>query len=218
MSIRLPCVSFASLDGITVPCRAIGGDFFDAVALGDYIYAVVADVSGKGMPAAIVAAMLQGMMHALMLDGQPLESIAVTVNQFLCSRATGKYATMVLLKLRSNGTAEYLNCGHVAPFIVRSKAVRELEGGSTVVGLLPDARYATRNFTLVPGERILIFTDGVTEAENARGQRFGDIRVRSLQRLRGAAKLLEEVSFHQGRTEQQDDRTVFELEFRPGCW
>src|ERR1022692_5264902 len=113
MSIRLPNVSYACLKGKTVPCRAIGGDFFDAIALTDSLCAVVADVSGKGAPAAIVAAMLQGIIHAQMLADQPLTAIAGMVNEFLCSRATRKFATMVLLKVRANGKAEYLNCGHV---------------------------------------------------------------------------------------------------------
>ena len=103
MSIRLPNVSYACLKGKTVPCRAIGGDFFDAIALTDSLCAVVADVSGKGAPAAIVAAMLQGIIHAQMLADQPLTAIAGMVNEFLCSRATGKFATMVLLKVRANG-------------------------------------------------------------------------------------------------------------------
>src|SRR5271165_1070122 len=67
MSIRLPNVSYARLNGKTLPCRAIGGDFFDAIALTDALCAVVADVSGKGAPAAIVAAMLQGIIHSQML-------------------------------------------------------------------------------------------------------------------------------------------------------
>jgi phosphoserine phosphatase RsbU/P len=214
MSIRLPSIGYAILDGMTVPCRAIGGDFFDAVALSDSVYAVVADVSGKGMPAAIVAAMLQGIIHAQMLGGEPLEAIAATANQFLCSRAIGKYATMVLLKLRPNGVAEYLNCGHVAPFIVQSDNVRELEGGSTVIGLLPAAEYATQSCRLSPGERIVIFTDGITEAENARGERLEDTQLQFLAQLRGAPTLLEEVSRHQGMSAQNDDLAVFQLEFQ----
>src|ERR1019366_4762121 len=95
MSIRLPNVSYACLKGKTLPCRAIGGDFFDAIALTDALCAVVADVSGKGVPAAIVAAMLQGIIHAQMLADLPLTAIAGMVNEFLCSRATGKFATMV---------------------------------------------------------------------------------------------------------------------------
>src|SRR5579859_1969516 len=88
MSINLPSASYARLKAKTLPCSAIGGDFFDAVTLGDSICAVVADVSGKGVPAAIVAAMLQGIIHAQMLADQPLQAIADMVNQFLCSRAT----------------------------------------------------------------------------------------------------------------------------------
>src|SRR5579862_2683348 len=103
MSIRLPSVSYARLKAKTIPCNAIGGDFFDAIGLDNSLCAVVADVSGKGVPAAIVAAMLQGIIHAQMLANQPLIAIVRTVNEFLCSRATGKFATMILLKLTANG-------------------------------------------------------------------------------------------------------------------
>src|ERR1019366_8070280 len=141
MSIRLPSVSYACLKGKTMPCRGIGGDFFDAIALTDSLCAVVADVSGKGAPAAIVAAMLQGIIHAQMLADQPLTAIAGMVNEFLCSRATGKFATMVLLKVRANGEAEYVNCGHVPPVLVNCASVRRLEGSNVVVGLIAAAQY-----------------------------------------------------------------------------
>ena len=153
MSIRLPDVSYACLKGKTVPCRTIGGDFFDAIALTDTLCAVVADVSGKGVPAAIVAAMLQGIIHAQMLAGQPLTAIAGMVNDFLCSRATGKFATMVLLKVRTNGTAEYVNCGHIPPVLVNSASVRQLEGSNLVVGLVRSAQYRSETCELGAGDR-----------------------------------------------------------------
>lgn len=216
MSIRLPDVSYASLKGKTVPCRTIGGDFFDAVALTDALCAVVADVSGKGVPAAIVAAMLQGIIHVQMLADQPLTTIAGMVNEFLCSRATGKFATMVLIKVRANGTAEYVNCGHVPPVLVNSATVRRLEGSNVVVGLVRTAQYKSEVCELVTGDKILIFTDGITEAENSRGEQFGDSALESRTHLSSVESIFEHVSKFQGNLERSDDWTLFELLYRGG--
>ena len=214
MSIRLPNVSYACLNGKTVPCRTIGGDFFDAVALTDTLCAVVADVSGKGVPAAIVAAMLQGIIHAEMLADQPLTAIASTVNEFLCSRATGRFATMVLFKVHANGTAEYVNCGHIPPVLVTSTSVRRLEGSNLVVGLVRTAQYKSEVCELMTGDRILIFTDGITEAENSRGEQFGDSVLESRTHLCSVDSIFEHVSKFQGSLERSDDWTLFELLYR----
>lgn len=212
MSIRLPSVSYARLTGKTIPCRAIGGDFFDAVALTDATCAVVADVSGKGIPAAIVAAMLQGIIHAGISAYQPLAMIATTVNEFLCSRTIGKFATMVLLKIWESGRFEYLNCGHVPPLLVNDAKVRQLGGGSTVVGLIPGAQYTAEVCNLRPGDRIMIFTDGITEAENSHGEQFGDSALEH--GLCSFDSVFERLSTFQGSDERSDDCTLFELWYR----
>ena len=216
MSRRLPNVSYACLKGKTVPCRAIGGDFFDAIALTDSLCAVVADVSGKGAPAAIVAAMLQGIIHAQMLADQPLTAIAGMVNEFLCSRATGKFATMVLLKVRANGQAEYVNCGHIPPVLVNCASVRRLEGSNVVVGLVAAVQYKSEVCELTHGDRILIFTDGITEAENSQGEQFGDSALECQTHLYSVESVFEHVSKFQGSLERSDDRTLFELLYRGG--
>ena len=209
MSIRLPNVSYARLTGKTIPCRAIGGDFFDAIALTDAICAVVADVSGKGIPAAIVAAMLQGIIHAGIRAYQPLSTIATTVNDYLCSRTTGKFATMVLLKIWENGRLEYLNCGHVPPLLVTDLSVHQLEGANTVVGLIPSAQYTSETCRMMPGNRIMIFTDGITEAENSQGEQFGDTALKGV--LTDVDSVLDQLTTFQGSLEQSDDCTLFEI-------
>ena len=212
MSIKLPSVSYARLTGKTIPCRAIGGDFFDAIALTDATCAVVADVSGKGIPAAIVAAMLQGIIHAAMLAYQPLTTIADTVNEFLCSRTIGKFATMVLLKIWESGRLEYLNCGHIQPLLLNDASVRQLEGGNVVVGLIPGVQYTSMARNLMLGDRIMIFTDGITEAENSLGEQFGDS---ALERgLSSVDAVFEQLSTFQGSVERSDDCTLFELRFQ----
>jgi phosphoserine phosphatase RsbU/P len=151
-----------------------------------------------------------------MLADQPLTAIASTVNEFLCSRATGKFATMVLLKVRANGTAEYVNCGHVPPVLVNSAGVRRLEESNLVVGLVAAAQYTAGTCELMPGNRILIFTDGITEAENPQGEQFGDSALECQSHLYSLESVFDHVSKFHGNLEQSDDWTLFELLYRGG--
>ena len=173
MSIELPVTPYAKLTANSVPCLCIGGDFFDALALDDCVCVTIADVSGKGVSAAIVAATLQGIIHAQLQGRQSLPEIASQINQFLCSRKVGKYVTCVMLKLFPDGGVEYINCGHVLPLLISGKEVRLLEESNLVAGLIATAEYASTRITLQPGERILLLTDGVTEAENVAGEELG---------------------------------------------
>jgi sigma-B regulation protein RsbU (phosphoserine phosphatase) len=214
MSIQLPTVSFASLEARTLPCRAIGGDFFDAVAVDNCICAVVADVSGKGVAASIVAATLQGIIHAQLLTRQELSELAAVVNQFLCDRGVGKYATMILLKIWPKGKVEYLNCGHIPPMVVSPSGTLQLEESNLVVGLIPNVKYKPGYYTLKPGDRILLFTDGVTEAENVRGEQFGDSELEKNLRDSDLDQILRSLAKFQGQRESQDDCTLCELVYR----
>ena len=214
MNIKLPTVSFASLEARTIPCRAIGGDFFDAVAVDNCICAVVADVSGKGVAASIVAATLQGIIHAQILARQELSELAAVVNQFLCDRGVGKYATMILLKIWPKGKVEYLNCGHIPPVVVTQSGTQRLEETNLVVGLIPNAKYKPGYCTLKPGDRILLFTDGVTEAENQRGDQFGDVELENILHHAGLDQILQRLAKFQGQLESQDDCTLCELVYR----
>jgi phosphoserine phosphatase RsbU/P len=214
MSIQLPTVSFASLEARTLPCRAIGGDFFDAVAVDNCICAVVADVSGKGVAASIVAATLQGIIHAQLLARQELSELAAVVNQFLCDRGVGKYATMILLKIWPKGKVEYLNCGHIPPVVVTPSEIRRLEESNLVVGLIPAVKYKPGFCTLKPGERIFLFTDGVTEAENLRGEQFGEAELEPILNRAGIDEILFRLAKFQGQRESQDDCTLCELIYR----
>ena len=196
-----------------MPCHAIGGDFYDAVALDECVCVAIADVSGKGVPASIVAATLQGIIHAQMLSGQSLPEIAALVNRFLCTRKVGKYATMVLLKLFPDGLVEFVNCGHVQPVIVTDTGVRRLQESNLIVGLISVANYVSQKCRLEPGERILLATDGITEAENNAGEQFGDDRFDEVASLTSLDALLDHVAKFQAPLEAQDDWTILDIRF-----
>ncbi len=213
MSITMPVIPFAVVRARSIPCYEIGGDFFDAVALDDCVCVAIADVSGKGIPAAIVAATMQGIIHAQLLSGQNLADIASLLNQFLYTRNVGKYATMVLLKLYPDGNVEYMNCGHIQPLLIHDTGVRWLEESSLIVGLLPDATYASARCTLKPGERILLATDGLVEAENSAGDPFGDERLGEVAPHQDMNEILDIVAKFQANNEAQDDCTLVEVRY-----
>jgi sigma-B regulation protein RsbU (phosphoserine phosphatase) len=213
MAIKLPELAYAALQAKSVPCHAIGGDFYDAVAFKDSICMVIADVSGKGVSAAIVAATLQGIIHSQLQAGQSLSMIASLVNQFLCTRKVGKYATMILFKLFQDGRVEYMNCGHIQPLAVHGSEIRSLKESSLVVGLIADATYNSADYIMRPGERILLATDGLTEAEDALGQQFGDAGLSAVAHHGDLNEILDLVaSFHSPKP-AEDDCTLMEIRY-----
>jgi sigma-B regulation protein RsbU (phosphoserine phosphatase) len=213
MPVELPLTSYASLQARTIPCREIGGDFYDAIPLPDSLGLVIADVSGKGVPASIVAATLQGIIHAQMLTGQSLAEIAVLVNRFLTARSVEKYATLVLMKLYPDGLLEYINCGHIPPLHVTATGAKPLPETNLVVGLIPEASYASGRMRLTPGERILLATDGIVEAENGTEEQFGDTRFLSAAHFERIDAILHLVSEFQGSTPAQDDCTLLDVRY-----
>jgi serine phosphatase RsbU (regulator of sigma subunit) len=213
MSITLPKLDYAQFRARSIPCHAIGGDFYDVIALDDCVCVAIADVSGKGVPASIVAATLQGIIHALMLTGQSLPETASLINQFLCARQVGKYATMILLKLFRDGRVEYMNCGHIPPLLINSNATRYLEDGNLIVGIIEEAEYASSTVTLRPGDRILLTTDGITEIEDRSGQQIGIEGLAGLAHMPNIDELVKHLQKVQASREAQDDWTILDIRY-----
>jgi serine phosphatase RsbU (regulator of sigma subunit) len=213
MSISMPQLPFAVLQAKSVPCLAIGGDFYDAVALDDCVCVAIADVSGKGVSAAIVAATLQGIIHSQLLGGKNLPEIALLVNEFLCTRNVGKYATMILLKLFSDGRVEYINCGHIQPISILGNEIRRLEESNLIVGLIAGATYTSAHCQLRPGERVLLATDGITEAEDVAGKQFGDSGLNVVAHHENLDLILDHVAKFQAPNPAQDDCTLLEIRY-----
>jgi sigma-B regulation protein RsbU (phosphoserine phosphatase) len=212
MKVRLPKLSYAEVNAQNLPCREIGGDFFDAVANAEGLSVVVADVSGKGVSAAMLGATLQGLIHAQLLAGQELAQIASLANEFICGKDVGKYATLVLLRLAPTGQVEYINCGHVQPLLQAQREVRLLTNGNLPVGLLRGTSYTAERFSMQPGERVVIVTDGITEAEDRAGESFGDTAMpRAIGQGTGLPQLLELLSTFTAGAPLEDDCTVLEV-------
>ena len=178
MQVKIPEVPFARLKGKNLSSKEIGGDFFDAVNTKEGLAVVLADVSGKGVSAALLASTLQGMIYSHLSAGMPLLNVVTAVNRFFTEKMGGeKYATVLLARLRRDGELEYVNCGHVPPLLVCGSEVIRPPHGNVPVGLLPDATFESATCQMKSGDRFILVTDGVTEAENPKGDFFEDFRL-----------------------------------------
>jgi len=212
MAVTIPEVPFAKLAGRNLSCKEIGGDFFDAVNTDQGLTIVLADVSGKGVSAALLASTLQGMIYSQLTAGMPLTEIVTAVNRFFTDKNIGeKYATVIIARIRDNGDLEYVNCGHVQPLVVSDGEVRRPAHGNLPVGLLPDATYQSDHCQLKQGDRLILVTDGVTEAENSRGDFFEDSRLELAAKTGTMEQIFTAISNFCGGTPLNDDCTVVEL-------
>jgi phosphoserine phosphatase RsbU/P len=164
-----------AISGFNTPCHAVGGDYFDVFRLEDNRTAfVIADVAGKGIGAALLTTMLQGALTGITLGADPVR-VLQHINDFLCGHAeVGRYATMFLGILDRDGNLDYLNAGHPSPLLLRRDGVSEtFTKGSFPVGLIPTASYEVVRVPLEPGDTLVLFSDGVTEAADPEEQLYG---------------------------------------------
>jgi phosphoserine phosphatase RsbU/P len=213
MAVTIPEVPFAKMRGRNLSCKEIGGDFFDVVYTEDGLSVVLADVSGKGVSAAVLASTLQGMVYAHLIARMPLSEIMASVNRFFTQKHLGeKYATVVIVRIRRDGELEYVNCGHIPPLLVSGVTVTRPEHGNLPVGLLADAVYEGDRVHLNPGDRFILVTDGVTEAENAEGEFFDNDRLEAVAaKTPNLEDIFSAVSDFCSGTPLGDDCTVVEL-------
>ena len=179
----LPEFPFAHVSARTLPCAAVGGDFYDVIPVPNGFVAIVADVCGKGFPAALLASMVQGMFHGQVdiqnTSATSLADIVQSLNAFVCARAPKeKYVTLAVLRYTHSDSGpaqiELVNGGHVAPMVVRADGrVEIIADGDLPIGLLEFARFHVIPLTLAVGDHIVLLSDGITEAEDAHGTQFG---------------------------------------------
>jgi phosphoserine phosphatase RsbU/P len=214
MAVTIPEVPFARINPKNIPCKDIGGDFYDAVNTEDGLAVVLADVAGKGVSAALLASTLQGMIYAQLVAHMPLTEIVASTNRYLTSKHIGeKYATVIIARLRRDGDLEYVNCGHVPPLLVCGNEVIRPSHGNLPVGLLPDVTYSSDRYSLHPGDRLILVTDGVTEAENEQGEFFDNERLEAVAKTGSMREILAAVAEFCGPVPLSDDCTVVEMVF-----
>jgi len=210
--------------GRTVPCRAIGGDFFEYFTMADGSSGfVVADVSGKGAPAALLTAVTQGVLATqTAVGGGPAAALA-RVNEILIRRAIGsRFVTVFFAALAKDGTLVCCNGGHNPPFLISGSTVRRLETGGLICGLFEKATYEEETLVLKPGDLLVMFSDGISEALSVEGEEFGDDRILASVQRSGAASasevleaLILTVKAFAAGAMQSDDMTAVTVRYGP---
>ncbi len=222
---RLPAAGWFQAAGSSLPSRQVGGDYFDVIATSERAWAVVvADVCGKGVSSALLAALLQGAFLRFAEMPADVEAMLGQLNRFLLERTGGeKYATLFYSVLTADGTLRWANAAHCPPVLVRCGGALELlEPTGMPVGLIDNASFEVQTAALGDGDKLVLYTDGLTEARNEVGQFFESRRLLGL--LRRAAglpcrvlheALLGELARFTGGAEQADDITLLVIEYRP---
>ncbi len=169
----------------SLPCRYVGGDFYDLLTLEDgRAVLILGDVSGKGISAALLASMAQGVINALFNSGCSLTEVLTNLNRVLVRKSdANRFITLFCALLDPDGTFTFANAGHNPAILVRINGdIELLSTGSMLLGAFDFAEYHTQQTKLGPGDVVVTFSDGVTEAVNASNELFGDMRLEKLVR------------------------------------
>jgi sigma-B regulation protein RsbU (phosphoserine phosphatase) len=172
-----PIMPGYEFQGISFSCYEIGGDYYDFISRHDgKMLIALGDVSGKGTAAALLMSSLHAAIHGQVAAKSSLEEIVTSVNQYLSENTpTNRFVTLFIAELNpAEGTFKYINAGHNPPLIGRiSGKVEQLDSGGFPLGIMPLAEYEIGETRLEPGEALLIYSDGVSEAANLKGEEFG---------------------------------------------
>lgn len=205
--------------GYNLPCRAVGGDYYDFLNYKDgRLGLAVGDVSGKGLPAAILMSSLQARVHMLLETGPDPAQAVTVLNRSLAERCPlGKFITFFYALLDcESGNVSYSNAGHNYPIVIRADGEAEqLRRGNLILGIDPSIEYTCDETTLEPGDLLALYSDGVTEARGRSGEEFGEqglIDFLKERRDEPAAELVKALAQHvrtwSGEPAFHDDFTV----------
>ncbi len=221
-----PTVAGFDIAGWSHPCNEVGGDFYDFIELRDNSIGIaVGDVSGKGIPAALLMVTLRTSLRVQTENLKSMPKVIQRVNRALYNDTQPEeFATLFFASLHpENRTLTYVNAGHNFPILVRKNETLSLQTGGTPLGLFPEMDFRAKQFRLEPEDLLVIYTDGFTEAANVSGEQFGSARL--LQHIRdfrhlSAEKIVRVLDdkvrlFAQHNDDYCDDRTVVVLKY-PG--
>jgi sigma-B regulation protein RsbU (phosphoserine phosphatase) len=211
--------------GHCFPSRAAAGDYYDFLDLpGHKIGLAISDVSGKGMSASLLMASVQGVLRSQAATAESLADLAGKINRQLhASSHGGKYCTMFYgVYDDARRELEYVNAGHNPPLVVRGDDVQFLQPTGLPLGLFPEISHASMRATLAPGALLVLYSDGITETRNARGDYYGiDRLVSAVLRARDgdveriAARILADVRDFEAGAPLEDDQTLVLLQVNP---
>jgi len=212
----------------TRPANTVAGDYYDVFPRPgktndeNRVVLAVADVAGKSIPAAMLMATFQASLKTLSTAQVALPELAANMNRYACTNSQGglRFTTAFLAEYdAARRTIDYINAGHNNPILRRlSGQIERLDVGGLPFGIMPELQYQSAQITLAPGDWLIIFTDGLVEAENARQEEFGEVRVlsvleanKSVEPAEMLKRLMAEVDLFVGNTPQHDDITCMLL-------
>ncbi|HKQ60651.1 MAG TPA: PP2C family protein-serine/threonine phosphatase [Candidatus Polarisedimenticolaceae bacterium] len=178
-----PLIAGIELAGVCIPAAGVGGDYYDFLPLADdQVGLVIADVSGKGVPAALLMAGLQASVRSLTRPLSAPAELTRRLNEVLCaSCSAARYATCFLgVYDGATRTLCYSNAGHLPPLVVNDGPVERLSAGGLPIGMFDASRYREARHSLKPGDLLTLYTDGVVETTNPQGEEFGERRLLEL--------------------------------------
>jgi serine phosphatase RsbU (regulator of sigma subunit) len=223
---RLPSEGWFRASGASIPSQQVGGDVYDVARIDEnHWHFLVADVSGKGVSSALLAALLQGGFVLVPSDPADVARTLAQLNRYIYERAAGeKYATLFYAALRRDGRLYWCNAGHCEPIVLHEGGVTEvLKSTSLPLGMLDEVEFEVCSTHLRPCDRIVIYSDGLSDARDGAGATFGAERIRAVVEAlpNGSAAqlhaaLLTAVTQFSGSAPQPDDITVLVTEYRPG--
>lgn len=219
----LPQIETLRVHAFSKPTRYVGGDFYDFLETESAeVVGVLADVSGKGISASLLSSMLQGCLQMQLRTGMAAAEAITRLNRFLCEKSSAsRFVTMFLFKLDHDGNGQFISAGHNPSYLFRSsdKQIEELGSNNMIVGAFSFATYDTSPLQLHKGDVLVVYSDGLTEAENLDGEMLGEERVKDIIRAEapnGAEhlekKLLETIQNFTGGRSQTDDITIMIVE------
>ncbi len=218
----------ARLDGWEIaqhyrPAGPVSGDFLDVIPCGaSQGFLIVGDAAGKGVAAAMLMSHVSAMLRALISVGLPISQVVERASRVLCeSTLPTSYATLVCARTGSSGEIEVCNAGHPPPLVVRPAGISRVEATGLPIGLFCSGRFSSQVVQLAPGDTLLLYSDGLIEAENPSGNHYGIERLSGLAASAAAAgpralvaSCLRDVASFCGASNPTDDLTIMAVQRR----
>ena len=201
----------------------VSGDYCDVIKEDGHLHFIMADVSGKGVAAAMLASNLRAVFHSLVPLRLPVAELMVRANRlFHESALPNQYATLVFGSISNQGELEMANAGHLPVLLVGKSGVRTFESNCKPLGFFSDDRVEVVRTSMAPGDTVVLYTDGISEAENEAGDEYSTERLRRLiaekhlccpTELVNACK--QHVAAFRGSRERADDETLLAIQYSP---
>jgi sigma-B regulation protein RsbU (phosphoserine phosphatase) len=213
----IPQIDGIEIAALSRPARQVGGDYHAFFVRDGVITALVADVAGKSMPAALLVSALHAVLQLLFAEGRELGEIATELNRHIHSwSAENKFITMIMVSIdRENENIQYVNAGHNPAYLIVDGRIDQVRSHGLPIGILPGTQYATQTRAFPAGSAVVLYSDGITEAEDVRDEEFGNERLEALleQHVDCSATLIKDqiadaVDAFVGEAPQKDDETL----------